>query len=170
MSSPTIPTRFPVLLNFNLNYPSQLIRFAVKALEKFEATPGCSVNMMNWHTQHEDKEGKQVCYACLAGAAAVELACISADHPAFWGVGLTAQRVLLADRANVYLLVMEDLEYALNDARQGLIAQMFSRMSLPRACVPPTVWGVVPVDYEEDPEAFKRDMLIIAARLEEAGF
>lgn len=54
--------------NYDINIPSQRIRFALEALVKFENLENTRVSMVVYHDAVAD-----ICWACLGGAAAIEL-------------------------------------------------------------------------------------------------
>ena len=169
--SHSIPSRFPVLPGYDLNYPAQLIRFGVKALDDFEAMPNCAIDMRQWYGKSKTAKGKQVCYACLGGAAMVALAGITEDHPTFWENEANVDRhMIIAAATNMWTSRIAAMEMALDNARKGLIPEMVSNMGIYTRDLTPDLWRVKITDYAKDPAQFKRDLLETADKLEKVGY
>ncbi|HUF64009.1 MAG TPA: hypothetical protein VMN36_18160 [Verrucomicrobiales bacterium] len=128
--------------------PSELIRLAVRDLEKIEGDGRYQICMAQWHFPVENGP----CLVCLAGAVMSRTL----------GAGDREVRFPLSfgKRNAGRLLALESL------ARGGF-REAFSRMDIEAA--PPLMdYGMLP--YREDPEQFKADLLTVADYFEEGGF
>jgi len=130
---------------------SEAIRMAVADLEAVEADPRYKVNMKTYHNPVG-----QTCYVCFAGA--VMSATLNADpedylvHTAEWGAKW---------QAVLYFLN----EVRLGEVRAAKRAWLTGEdQTLARRGTPADV-----TLYEDNPAAFKRDMLALADRLEAEG-
>jgi len=154
----------------NINLPSGRIRFALEALEEFEAKPNCEVNMTHFlfAAQPLIQEsprvvGEPVCYACLDGAAYAKLS----------GFDLAPRENLIAEitqyRRDIQSGRLAEgwrFECSLDSFRVGKIKDGLASMHIhderPFARVSITPYG-------NSAAEFKRDMHALANDLEEKG-
>ena len=169
----------PAVPDHNLTYLSGIIRFAHYALEKFEATPGCKADMRTWHIKRSPKQGgPAVCYACLGGAALVELAGGIPVDSSFWRVGdfspsiadIAEQRADLATRIGVGLWCVTTLENALDYIRIGCVREALGLLGISVAGIPDDDERPLITPYDVNPQKFKEDLLRLADWLEDFGY
>lgn len=131
--------------------PSALIRLAIEDLEKVEKMKTRVVDMGCWHQPRRDVI--DFCYVCLAGA--------------------VMDQTLKVDQKKD--LKPYDFEYdtkkklyALDSFRRGCILAAFKML---RINLPEHVEEERPITkYDDDKEAFKKDMLAMADYLENQGY
>ena len=129
--------------------PSDLIYTALGDLEKCETDPGYEVNMDYWHT----KRGLLApCSVCLAGSVMAKTLKMpkSKEFP----------EMLIDEHTEMRL-------FALDDFRKGWVNGGFKRLKLPLFEGAKFSREITP--YDEDPEAFKKEMGALAYELREAG-
>lgn len=168
----TSPLQLPTIGVYNLNRVPHLIRFALEALEAFESTPGCEVDMSRWHSK---RSSDGVCLACLAGCATTRMAGVGVDDPfwaspdPFWGdADDTNKTFALSRRIGLTQGAVTGIEKALDLFRCGRVGQALRTLWLPddkfdgdRIHMP---------DYHRDPARFKARLLELADQLESKGF
>ena len=170
----------PTVGEYDLNVMHRLLEFSLMALEKFEATPGCAIDMDLWYARFVD-DGKSICYACLGGATVIQMAGIDTNDGNFWGLArreLTLKHRRIADGAGVSPDAIIAIERALNNARYGNIWGMFSSVGhVPPGTPNPTNpnHGMLPLSvditaYCDDPVAFKQDMKGLMQLLKDACY
>jgi len=132
---------------------SQHIRYAIEALEEFENTPKCKVNMYTFHAG-----SGHVCVACLGGIAAIKRA--NAIGEFIHHRGMLAVHADAVDKILAY-------EHMLNDIRDGNILAAYERLGGKVADIPEEIDSYINVpNYHTAPKAFKRTMLDLADKLE----
>ena len=135
--------------------PSELIRVALDDLGKVEESDQYAVDMWVWHQPNKLSKiyGGAACSVCLAGAVMVgslESEIENELDPDDFGYG--TKRVL----------------EALDTLRTGAIDDAFSWLRIPvdeKLRV-----SVVITDYDDDPAAFRQDMMFLAMYLEAHGY
>lgn len=133
---------------------SAVIRVALDDLARVEADPRYKVDMQWWHTP---RGNRGICHVCLAGAVMAGTLGIPSDQDV-----ATLSEVMSGDVAS---FVRERL-MALNMVRRGDIGDALILIGT----TPPkgSKWLTV-TPYDDDPAAFRRDLLAVAAALEERG-
>lgn len=137
--------------------PSQLIRVALKDLERAEASPHYSVSMGIWHEPEwaTNFDADDICQVCLAGSMI-----------AFSLEGNRSDDIVPGD----FGAEIQDRLLALDCFRRGKIRAGLIHMQVLRDEQESPVTDVCAVmPYETDPTAFKDDMAWIADALEGAG-
>lgn len=140
---------------------SAVIRVALEDLARVEADPRYEVNMGVWH----DNFGHGRCHVCLAGAVIAGT------------MGVPPTQKISAPEDAVSLYTRKEMSEAVADGVQTrLTALDFVRIGdIGYALIwadqrPPKDIEWPPVTpYEDDPAAFRRDLLAVAAALEERG-
>lgn len=126
--------------------PSQLIRLAIKDLEKVEKMKTRKVHMGNWHVAEDG-----ICYVCLAGA--------------------VMDQTLKSDPKKNIDPFETDFPYqlqALNNFRRGLCGEGFRHLKLDK--IEGVKFSRKITFYEYSPTKFKKEMLKLASDLEEKGY
>lgn len=135
--------------------PSELIRMAIDDLEKVEADTKYSVRMGVWHSPSLDS-----CEVCLAGAVmakTLETPVENFEYPTGFSATVHAKLGALDSfRSGHVIDAFVTLGYCDYDEVPGDILDVHK--------------GVTVVSYEDDPEAFKVDMLVLANSLEGIGY
>lgn len=133
--------------------PSELIRLALRDLEKVEQTPGYVVDMASWHVyQHNMDYGCTACCVCFAGAVIAMESGISLHK----GLNPWMFEQSIADKL-----------CTLDDFREGDLRTGLRGMGLEVPAGVPC--RVQVVQYRHSPSAFKSCMKAIADLFEGAG-
>lgn len=133
--------------------PSQRVRFAIEALKEFEARPNCFVDMELFRESR--KYGKKnVCFACLGGAAAIK------RFKLYNPKNNTLKRNS-TDKVETY-------EYTLDKVRIGDLGAMFSAMNL--GWETGAQFNRDMPGHAENPKGFYRALDKLAKDLEKAGY
>lgn len=137
--------------------PSELIRLAIADLEKCEKDDRYEIDMYAWHQPDRDTG---VCLVCLAGS--VIASTLGGDRKTRL---YPADYIDFSHPADIDFSDSNKLS-ALNNFRAGYWRE---GLSVIRADTPNVEGLPHPVPYDENPAAFKADMLRAADILAEAG-
>ena len=145
--------------------PSQRLANALIALDIFGNKPGCEVDM-DFFYEYNAQTG--TCFACLGGAAT--LVQLNVDEDAYKKICITGLvDNFCADADNKgFRNAVHGYELSLDDARQGNVGDMFSRMGLDY--IDGTVLSREVAYHQERPRQWRKDMEQLVADLKEAGF
>jgi len=150
----------------NVDLPSGRIRFALEALEEFEARPNCKVAMSTYFSVSD-----KTCFACLGGIANLT------RHGAFENLNprslwftkdLDRKRSSARGEFGSFACSeFEAFESSLDEFRSGSVE---NGLSLMQKVLPPSIPPLVPItSHFVNAERFKAEMEELAARLAEEG-
>ena len=137
---------------------SEAIRMAVADLTAIEKTPGYEIDMSVWHAKEDG-----ACHVCFAGSVMANTLHLPKEevHVLWWNA------------VDCFGPRWQSVFMALNCVREGLVElahKCWAGDLIDQKDAPVNVGKREPVySYNEDPVAFKRDMLALADRLEAEG-
>lgn len=139
---------------------SAVIRVALEDLARVEIDPRYKVDMGVWHDQIVPGR----CYVCLAGAVMAGTMGVQPwqdiDSP------IEAVAIWIGGDVGAMAKSIHARMWALNRVRTGDIGVALARIGADRPVG--VEWPAV-TPYDDDPAAFRRDLLKVAAALEERG-
>lgn len=140
--------------------PSDVIRFAVQAVEEAEEKEGFVVDMSVFHS-HAVTEGKNICIACAGGMAAIKR----------WNDFEPIYTEHLADLIDFFgkdIDTIRDFEEAIDYFREGRTGLGFSCLGLSQ--IEGDKFDRLMVPYQPSPEDWAKEMLEMADDLEAGGY